>query len=157
MADDSNVPDTIERSISIAAPVAAVWDLVSIPGWWINSNTIDLSTIEIVADHRAVVHHPEHGDFLVERFDVDAPTSVRFRWLVSGSDEGSGVDADAHPLQTVVTFTLAPTESGTRLSVVESGFASSEVDEPTRRRAYDGNSEGWYAELGAAKSYLEGR
>ena len=40
-------------------------------------------------------------------------------------------------LQTVVTFTLVPTPSGTRLSIVQSGFA------PTQKRELGGARYGW--------------
>ena len=40
-------------------------------------------------------------------------------------------------LHTVVTFTLTPTPSGTRLSVVQSGFA------PTQKREFGGARYGW--------------
>jgi uncharacterized protein YndB with AHSA1/START domain len=30
--------DTIERSITISAPLERVWDLVTEPGWWVPSD-----------------------------------------------------------------------------------------------------------------------
>ena len=41
--------------------------------------------------------------------EIDAPTKISWAWVVGDID-------------TVVTFTLAPTASGTRLSLVQSGF-----------------------------------
>lgn len=35
----SSIPDTIERTVLVAANVQRVWALVSEPGWWINSGT----------------------------------------------------------------------------------------------------------------------
>ena len=155
MADNNIVPDTIERNIIIAAPVAAVWDLVSIPGWWINSGTIDLSTVETTGADRAVVHHPKYGDFQVERFDADPPHTVSFRWLVSGV-EGPQLDGpDDQFLHTVVTFTLVAEGETTRLSLVEKGFAIQRSTKRARRRAYDGNSEGWDVEMAAARTHVE--
>jgi uncharacterized protein YndB with AHSA1/START domain len=40
-------------------------------------------------------------------------------------------------LETVVTFTLTPTASGTRLSIVQSGF------EPDQKREFGGARYGW--------------
>jgi uncharacterized protein YndB with AHSA1/START domain len=156
MAVSSNVSDTIERDIFIAAPAVSVWEVVSIPGWWINDGSaLDLSLIERISADRAIVHHPEYGDFVVERLDADPPRTVSFRWLVSGGD-GPRVDvAEDQLLHTRVTLTLTPESGGTRLSVVESGFAAAAVDEPVRRRAYDGNSEGWGIELGLVRVYAE--
>jgi uncharacterized protein YndB with AHSA1/START domain len=156
MAVSSNVSDTIERDIFIAAPAEQVWEVVSIPGWWINDGSaLDLSLIERISADRAVVHHPELGDFLVERLDVDPLRAASFRWLVSGA-EGRQIDVpEDQLLHTRVTLTLTPEPGGTRLSVVESGFATAAVDSRARRRAYEGNSEGWEIELGVVRAYAE--
>jgi uncharacterized protein YndB with AHSA1/START domain len=156
VAVSSNVSDTIERDIFIAAPAEKVWEVVSIPGWWINDGSaLDLSLIERISEDRAVVHHPEYGDFLVERLDVDPLRTASFRWLVSGA-EGPRIDApEDQLLHTRVTLTLTPEPGGTRLSVVESGFAAAAVDSGVRRRAYEGNSAGWEIELGVARAYAE--
>ena len=38
------ISDTIQRDIVIAAPIDKVWDVVSVPGWWINAGeAIDLT------------------------------------------------------------------------------------------------------------------
>src|SRR5580698_2419722 len=86
MTASSNVSDAIERDVFIAAPVEKVWELVSVPGWWINDGTLDLDSVEWVADDRAVVHHADAGDFLVERLQVEEPRTATFRWLVSGAE-----------------------------------------------------------------------
>ena len=155
MTASSNVSDTIERDIFIAAPVEKVWELVSVPGWWINDGTLDLNSVERLADDRAVVHHPDAGGLLVQRLEAQAPRTATFRWLVSGAEAQR---ADAKPdqfLYTRVTFTLTPEPGGTRLAVTESGFATAAMDERARGRAYADNSEGWEIELDTARAYLE--
>jgi uncharacterized protein YndB with AHSA1/START domain len=155
MTAGSNVSDTIERDIFIAAPLEKVWELVSVPGWWINDDTLDLDSIERLADDRAVVHHPDAGDFLVERPAADAPYTATFRWLVSGAEAKRPEAAEDQFLYTRVTFRLTPEPGGTRLAVTESGFATAVMDEGARGRAYADNSEGWEIELDAARAYLE--
>ncbi len=54
--------------------------------------------------------------------------------------------------RTYVEFTLEPIDSGTRLTVVESGFAQLTGD--TYAKAYGGNVEGWQLELGELVEYL---
>ena len=61
MTAGSNVSDTIEREIFIAAPAEKVWELVSVPGWWINDGALDLASVERLDDERAVVHHARGG------------------------------------------------------------------------------------------------
>jgi uncharacterized protein YndB with AHSA1/START domain len=157
MTASSNVSDTIERDIFIAASAEEVWDLVSVPGWWINDGTLDLDSVEPLGDDRAVVHHPDAGDLLIERLAADAPRTVTFRWLVSGAEARRADAAEDQFLYTRVTFTLTPEPGGTRLAVTESGFATASMEEKARRRAYTDNSEGWEIELVAARSYLETR
>ena len=155
MTASSNVSDTIERDIFIAAPIEKVWELISVPGWWINDGPLDLGSVERLADDRAVVHHPDAGDLLVERLAADAPHTVTFRWLVSGAGVQRPDAAADQFLYTRVTFTLTTEPGGTRLAVTEGGFATAAMDEKARGRAYADNSEGWEIELGAARAYLE--
>jgi hypothetical protein len=52
-----------------------------------------------------------------------------------------------------VEFTLEPDGAGTRLTVVESGFA--QLPEEAHSKAFNGNTEGWASELGELVSYLD--
>jgi uncharacterized protein YndB with AHSA1/START domain len=155
MTASSNVSDMIERDIFIAAPVEKVWELVSVPGWWINDGTLDLDSVEWLDGDRAVVRQSDAGDLLVERLAAEAPRSATFRWLVSGAEVRRPEAAQDQFLYTRVTFTLTPESGGTRLTVTESGFAAAVMEEKARRRAHADNSEGWDIELGAARAYLE--
>jgi uncharacterized protein YndB with AHSA1/START domain len=56
--------------------------------------------------------------------EADAPTKISYTWVVGEMD-------------TVVTFTLTPTASGTLLSLVHSGF------EPEHKRNFGGARYGW--------------
>jgi uncharacterized protein YndB with AHSA1/START domain len=57
--------------------------------------------------------------------EIEAPRKLSYTWVV-----GFGLD-------TVVTFTLTPTESGTRLSLVQSGFT------PDQKKNFGGARYGW--------------
>ena len=48
---------------------------------------------------------------------------------------------------------LEPIGSGTRLTVVETGF--SQLPEDAYRKAYDSHTEGWPRELGELVDYLD--
>lgn len=58
--------------------------------------------------------------------EIDAPKKISYTWVV-----GDMV------LDTVVTFTLTPTASGTRLSLVQSGF------KPDQKQNFGGARYGW--------------
>src|SRR5712692_9618686 len=66
----------------------------------------------------------------------------------------SGLPAD-DPRRTYVEFTLEPVAEGTRLTVVESGFA--QLPDDLYSGAYGGNVEGWQSELGELVEYLDAR
>jgi uncharacterized protein YndB with AHSA1/START domain len=80
----------------------------------------------------------------VER--VEEPRVFGFTWGIYGLPEDD-------PRRTYVEFTLEPAGAGTRLTVVESGFAQLPPD--AYRKAYDGNAEGWAKELGELAAYLD--
>ena len=59
--------------------------------------------------------------------EIDAHRKLSYTWVVG----------DNLQLDTVVTFTLAPTASGTRLSLVQSGF------KPDQKQNFGGARYGW--------------
>ncbi len=84
------------------------------------------------------------ADMRVER--VEEPTVFGFTWHIYGLP-------DDDPRRTYVEFTLEPVGAGTRLTVVETGFA--QLPEDAYRKAYDGNTQGWASELGELVDYLD--
>jgi uncharacterized protein YndB with AHSA1/START domain len=58
--------------------------------------------------------------------EIDAPRKLSYAWVVGDME-----------LDTVVTFTLTPMESGTRMSVVQSGF------KPHQKQNWGGARYGW--------------
>jgi uncharacterized protein YndB with AHSA1/START domain len=138
-------PDRIERTVEIGQPPARVWAALTTAGglsaWFGQSAKIDLrrggsATMSWDSGHTA--------DMRVER--VEEPTVFGFTWHIEG------LPAD-DPRRTYVEFTLEPTDSGTRLTVVESGFA--QLPDDAHRTAYDGNTGGWASELGELVDYLD--
>ena len=69
-----------------------------------------------------------------------------YTWQISGLHEDD-------PRRTYVEFTLEPAGAGTRLTVVETGFA--QLPEDVHRKAFEDNTEGWASELGELASYLD--
>src|SRR3984957_12088614 len=138
-------PDRIERVIEIARPPARVWAALTtaegLSGWFGNQATIELrpggsAQMTWTAGHLA--------DMRVER--VEEPTVFGFTWHIAGLP-------DDDPRRTYVEFTLEPVGAGTRLTVVESGFAQLTGD--AHRTAHDGNTQGWASELGELADYLD--
>ena len=138
-------PDRIERVVEIAHPPARVWAALTtaegLRSWFGNTATIDLrpggsAQMTWTGGHSA--------DMRVER--VEEPAVFGFTWHIYGLP-------DDDPRRTYVEFTLEPVGAGTRLTVVESGFA--QWPEDAYREAYDGNTGGWASELGELVDYLD--
>ncbi|HSR84761.1 MAG TPA: SRPBCC domain-containing protein, partial [Streptosporangiaceae bacterium] len=108
-------PDRIERVVQIAHPPAKVWAALTTPeglaSWFGNEATIDLRP---GGSARMTFGGGHTADMRVER--VEEPTVFGYTWHIYGLP-------DDDPRRTYVEFTLEPVETGTRLTVVESGFA----------------------------------
>jgi uncharacterized protein YndB with AHSA1/START domain len=138
-------PDRIERTLELAHPPAKVWAALTtaegLASWFGQQATIDLrpgGAATMTWDHGHV------ADMRVER--VEAPRVFGYTWHVYGLP-------DDDPRRTYVEFTLEPTADGTRLTVVESGFA--QLPDDAHDKAFNGNAQGWVSELGELASYLD--
>lgn len=138
-------PDRIERVVEIAHSPAKVWAAITtaegLGTWFGNDAEIDLrpggtARLTWTGGHAA--------DLRIER--VEEPTAFAYTWHIEGLP-------DDDPRRTYVEFTLEPVGAGTRLTVVESGFA--QAPEDVRRKSFDGNTQGWAAELGELVEYLD--
>jgi len=137
-------PDRIERTVEIAHPPAKVWDAITtaegLGTWFGNSATIDLRP---GGEAEMTWTSGDKAAMRIER--VEEPTVFGFTWGINGLPEDD-------PRRTYVEFTLEPVGAGTRLTVVESGFAQLPPD--AYEKAYGGNTEGWAHELGELVEYL---
>lgn len=138
-------PDRIERTVEVAHPPAKVWAaLTTVEGlgsWFGNSATIDLRP---GGEAQMTWTSGDKASMRIER--VEEPAVFGFTWGIYGLP-------DDDPRRTYVEFTLVPVGSGTRLTVIESGFA--QLPEDSYRKAFDGNTEGWASELSELVAYLD--
>lgn len=141
--------DRIERETLIAAPLERVWSLVAQPGFWVADKASLPGTVAREGE-TMLAKNPEHGDFPVRVEKVEPPTYLAYRWASAFAGEELREDNS-----TLVEFTLTPEGDGTRLRVVESGFASLAGSEELRSQAVENNSGGWPQELDALKQRAE--
>jgi uncharacterized protein YndB with AHSA1/START domain len=145
MEDVMGFPDRIERTIEIAHPPRTVWAALTtaegLAAWFGNEATIDLRPGGSAWMRWANGHV---ANMLVER--VEEPVVFGYTWHIYGLP-------DDDPRRTYVEFTLEPHGAGTRLTVVESGFAQLPPD--AFSTAYNGNATGWGSELAELVSYLD--
>lgn len=130
-------PDRIERSVDLAHPPETVWTALTtadgLAAWFGEEASIDLrvggGALMTFASGLTV-------KMRVER--VDRPRVFAYTWQLPDLPEDD-------PRRTYVEFTLEPVGTGTRLHVVETGFA--QLPDEVRREAYDSHTQGWEREL----------
>jgi uncharacterized protein YndB with AHSA1/START domain len=138
-------PDRIERTLEIAHPPEQVWAALTtaegLASWFGHE-----ATIELRPGGAARMSWPEGftAEMRVER--VEEPRVFGYTWPIYGLPKDD-------PRRTYVEFTLEPTPGGTRLTVVESGFA--QLPEDAHKTAFDGNANGWISELDELVAYLD--
>ncbi|HEY5221624.1 MAG TPA: polyketide cyclase [Microbacteriaceae bacterium] len=143
--------DRIVREVTIAASAQRVWELIRVPGWWINEGTIVEVAYDATSDVN-VIWHPQYGGFRVQTVTLEEPWHAAFRWLAG---EGEDDESAGGSTSTLVEFWIDPRPGGVTLRVVESGFDSLSVNDEQRRKNIDGNTEGWEIELAAAIDWVE--
>ena len=138
-------PDRIERTVEVPHPPAAVWAALTtaagLASWFGEEASIDLrpgGAAQMSWDNGFTV------DMRVER--VEEPRVFGYTWQIYGLPKDD-------PRRTYVEFTLEPVGEGTRLTVVETGFA--QLPEDVYGTAYDGNTKGWMRELDELLQYLD--
>ncbi|WP_432941221.1 SRPBCC domain-containing protein [Kribbella sp. CA-253562] len=134
------IPDRIERVLDLAHPPAKVWAAITTAeglGTWFGKQ----ASIDLRPGGAGRLTWPDNSiELRVER--VDEPRVFAFTWPVDGRP--------GDQRRTYVEFTLEPAGDGTRLTVVETGFAQFADD-----TAYRGNSDGWGRELAELVEYLD--
>lgn len=142
---DAPVPDTIERATELPHPVERVWAALTDPaelGRWF----ADRAAWEGRVGAAMELEWAEHGAAPGVVVAIEPMTRFAFRWGSSGRPLEPGQS-------TLVEWTLAPTaEGGTRLTVVESGFAT--LFNGSEQRA--DNVQGWREQFDNIARYLAG-
>jgi uncharacterized protein YndB with AHSA1/START domain len=139
------VPDSIEREVILPAPPARVWTALTqadqLSAWFGTQATVDLRPGgELVFTWDGSTGPSGIARGVVET--IEPPIRFVFRWQS---------EADQAPM-TRVEFTLEPHPEGTRLRLVESGFAS--LPPESRGGPHASHVEGWQRELGELEQYL---
>ncbi|MGW6934191.1 SRPBCC domain-containing protein [Lentzea sp. NPDC054927] len=138
--------DRIERETVIEAPLERVWQLVTEPGWWVASAPSGVA----VEGETTLCKNEQYGDYPVRAETVTPQSFVSYRW--ASAFEGQELTSDN---TTLVEFTLTQEGSGTRLRVVESGFAALAGSDELRAKAHEDNSGGWVEVLDAFRKKAE--
>ena len=146
------VPDQIERETVISAPVERVWTLITEAehlGRWFGDAGAE---IDLRPGGAMALRWTEYGTSRGRVEHVEAPTRFAYRWAPF-KDPGGEDPVEGN--STLVEFMLAAEAEGTRLRVVESGFAALATSEAQRVENHKGNTQGWAKELGELREYAQ--
>ena len=146
------VPEQIERETVIAAPVERVWTLLTEAehlGRWFGDTGAE---IDLRPGGAFSLSWEQHGTVRGRVVDVEPNRRFSYRWITIGDRE------HADPVEgnsTLVEFTLHAEGDGTRLRVVESGFASLDAEAAQQSERYEDNRRGWGIKVGDLRDYAE--
>jgi uncharacterized protein YndB with AHSA1/START domain len=134
--------ESIAFEFDLAHPPEKVWRALTDPALlaeWLLP-VVDLTLEPGAAFTFKTQPHPGwDGSVNCRILEIEAHTKLSYTWVVGDME-----------INTVVTFTLAPTASGTRLSLVQSGST------PDNKQAFGGQRYGWKM-MGAKLVDLLGR
>jgi uncharacterized protein YndB with AHSA1/START domain len=142
--------DHIERETVINAPVERVWALITEAehlGRWFGDAGAE---IDLRPGGALVVRWAEHGTSRARVVAVEPHTRFSYRWAPF-KDPGGEEPIEGN--STLVEFTLQPDGDGTRLRVIESGFAALATSDAQRAKNAAGNTRGWELETDELREY----
>ena len=142
------VNDRIERSVVVSASPEQVWEALTteegMRAWF-----GDIALMDVRPGGAAVFGWSDEDERYAAVIEVvDANTRFAFRWAAN-----AGVAIDDGP-STLVEFLIDAEPDGTRITLVETGFAA--FPEDVREWHFEENTKGWKAELDQLVTYLEG-
>jgi uncharacterized protein YndB with AHSA1/START domain len=153
--------DRIEKEVVLRAPLERVWRAISDAdqfGQWFGvrfdgpfvegTAVTGVITPTTVDDDVARMQEPHAGKADTWQIvAIEPQRRLAFRWHPYPVEPGD----DDEPT-TLVEFTLAETDGGVLLRIVESGF--DQLPAERRSAAFEGNSEGWAKQTELVRKYL---
>lgn len=141
-------PDRIERTLQLTHPQERVWAALTtaegLGTWFGHKAEIDL---RVGGKAKLTWDSGDVATLTIEK--VEPMSTFAYSWSIYGLPEDD-------PRRNLVEFTLEPTDTGTTLTMVESGFAQL-PDADEHKTAFGANTDGWTHELGELVAYLDGK
>ncbi len=136
-----NNQDRIEKVVELAAPVSRVWQALTDHqefGRWFGVR-LD-NPFKVGETTTGQITHPGHEHMTWESLteQLDHERLFVFSWPPSAIDPETDYDDDA---KVIVEFHLQPSDEGTRLTIIETGFL--QFPESRRLDILRSNIEGW--------------
>ena len=146
--------DRIEKVVELAAPVSRVWRALTDHeefGQWFRVR-LD-GPFKVGATTTGTVTYPgyEHMKWVSLTERLEPERLFVFSWPPGTLDPETDYDDDA---KVIVEFRLQPSETGTRLTITESGFL--QFPESKRLEVLRSNTEGWDLQAENIAAYVAG-
>jgi uncharacterized protein YndB with AHSA1/START domain len=144
--------DSIEREVSIEAPIERVWEALTTAesiGTWFGIGVP--ATIDLRVGGVMVINHGDHGIFKTLIVEVDPPRAFSYRWASAYPDE-SATETNS----TLVEFTLRSAGETTVLRLVESGFDALDIPANLPDASFESHSNGWTGVIKKLAEYVMG-
>lgn len=133
--------DRIEKVVDLAAPVARVWRAITNHrefGQWFRVRLDGPFKVGATTTGNITFPGYEHVKWVSVTEQMDHERVFAFSWPPSAVDPDTEYGPDA---KVRVEFRLEPTESGTRMTITETGFQ--QFPEAKRLEVLRSNTEGW--------------
>ncbi len=143
----------IEKVIELAAPVARVWRAITDHqefGEWFRVRLDNPFKVGITTTGNMTYPGHEHVKWVSVTEQMDHQRVFAFSWPPSAVDPDSEYDDGA---KVRVEFRLDPTQTGTRLTITETGFE--QFPEAKRLEVLRSNTEGWDIQAKNVAAHVE--
>lgn len=125
--------DTIEREITIAAPIQTVWNVITDPGRWLGEE----GALDLKVGGKGRVAWKSYGECPLEVIKLHEPEFLAFAWIAP-DDEARSVGQ-----KTLVAITLSEADGETHLRLTESVYGEQLFSDDQRDSLFDKHSSGW--------------
>ena len=145
--------DRIEKSIELNAPIARVWRALTDDkefGEWFRVVLDGPFVVGETVGGKVTYPGYEHLKWEAKVEVMDPERLFAFRWCPYSDPD---LDLSEEPT-TLVEFRLEPTDTGTHLTIIESGF-SALPDDPRRVDALRLNTRGWNEQVKNIVAHVE--
>ena len=143
--------DQIETILELSHPPQKVWHALTTPEG-LNQWFGDRVTMSLEVGSPILFEWDDYGEVSGSIEIVEPISRFAYRWRAHGVPAEVAMNETN---STLVTFELTPIPTGTRLHVLETGFAN--LDPALREVAFRENTNGWATELRELVEFLTGQ
>ena len=147
--------DRIEKTIDLRAPIQRVWRALTDHkefGAWFRVALEKPFVVGEITEGNITYPGYEHMRLEARVVTMDDNKLFAFNWRPIPDENG---ESPLGELETLVEFKLEAIAAGTRLKIIESGFASLQTEDAARAEAIRLNTQGWEMQVENIAAHVE--